>query len=312
MSKRLFGMLLAAMGCAVGGLGCHCCRPAPPVDTCASCPPRPLLGFLRPHPLTATAASPAPLIAAVPQPLPQAPPAPVPAPTPAAPDVRSYAPPPEPTWQPPTGGPIRSAVPGASSPEPPPANTRLYPPEPVSQSPEQPLKPAVAEERSRPPAAAEIPARPPALPVGIPQFAPVRDQVASGLKPLLDGLDWLQTNHYRAVLHLRAPGEDDAADRREIEKRGLKYLSLEVSPQTLTPEVVAQFNRIVTDPATYPLFVYDKDGMLAGGLWYLYYRMVERATDDEARTKANRLGLKENPEGDHRAMWLAIQKYLAR
>jgi protein tyrosine phosphatase (PTP) superfamily phosphohydrolase (DUF442 family) len=229
-----------------------------------------------------------------------------------APETRSYEPPPDQSWHPPAGGQIRFSVPEASSPQPPPANTRLYPPEPVSPSPEQPLKPAVAEERSRPPAGPEAPPRPPALPVGIPQFAAVRDQVASGLKPLLDGLDWLQANHYRTVLHLRAPGEDDAADRREIEKRGLKYLSLEVSPQTLSPAVVDQFNRIVTDPANYPLFVYDKDGMLAGGLWYLYYRTAERAPDEEARTKANRLGLKENPEGDHRAMWLAIQKYLAR
>src|SRR5262249_19368858 len=78
----------------------------------------------------------------------------------------------------------------------------------------------------------EPPATPP-LPVGIPQFATARPGVASGLKPLLDGLDWLQENGYRTVLHLRLPGTEDAADRKQIEKRGLKYLSLEVSPQTL-------------------------------------------------------------------------------
>ena len=61
----------------------------------------------------------------------------------------------------------------------------------------------------------------------------------------LDGLDWLQTNGYRTVLHLRQPGEDDSADRRQIEKRGLKYLSLELSPQTLTQGVLDEFNRLV-------------------------------------------------------------------
>ena len=63
------------------------------------------------------------------------------------------------------------------------------------------------------------------------------DRVASGLRPLLDGgLDWLQANGYRTVLHLRQPGEDDTADRKQVEKRGMKYLSMEVSPETLTPE----------------------------------------------------------------------------
>jgi protein tyrosine phosphatase (PTP) superfamily phosphohydrolase (DUF442 family) len=170
----------------------------------------------------------------------------------------------------------------------------------------------VAEQPGRPQAGNDDRGLSPSLPVGIPHFAVVRDQVASGLKPLLDGLDWLQAKRYKTVLHIRAPGEDDAADRREIEKRGLKYLTLEVSPQTLSPAIVEQFNRIVTDTANHPLFVYDQDGMLAGGLWYLHFRSAERLPDEEARSRANRLGLKESPDGEHRAMWLAIQKYLAR
>jgi hypothetical protein len=51
--------------------------------------------------------------------------------------------------------------------------------------------------------------------------------------------------------------------------------------------------------------------MLAGGLWYLYFRTVENDPDETARIKANRLGLSEDAQGDHKAMWLAIQKYLS-
>ena len=125
------------------------------------------------------------------------------------------------------------------------------------------------------------------------------------------GLEWLQANQYRAVLHIRLPGQDDSADRQQVEKRGMKYLSLEVSPQTLSRQVVDAFNRIVNDPLNHPLFVYDKDGTLAGGLWYLHFRTVDRASDDVARAKAVRLGLRDDPNGANPEMWLAIQKYLA-
>jgi hypothetical protein len=91
----------------------------------------------------------------------------------------------------------------------------------------------------------------------------------------------------------------------------LKYLSLELSPQTLSRTVVDTFNRMVADPANHPLFVYDKTGALTGALWYLYFREVEHQSDAEARTRAGRLGLRESPSGLQQEMWLAIQKYLS-
>lgn len=170
-------------------------------------------------------------------------------------------------------------------------------------------QPAVPLEPSRP-GVVETPSTTPSLPVGIPQFAAVKDRVASGLKPLLDGLEWLRGNGYRTVLHIKQPGEDDSADRRLIEKNGLVYLSLEVSPLILNRAVVDQFNRIVSDPANLPLFVYDKDGIVAGGLWYLHFRIVERASDEAARARAGRLGFREDAGADYKTMLLAVQQFL--
>ena len=152
----------------------------------------------------------------------------------------------------------------------------------------------------------------PGLPVGIPGFASVTERVASGLRPSLDeGLDWLKSNGYHTVLFVRAPDEDDSADRKQVEKRGMKYLSMGLSPLSVTTEVVDGFNRIVSDSSNYPLFVYDRDGSLAGSLWYLHFRTSEQATDDGARVRAGRLGLRDDADGPHRLMWLAIQKYLS-
>ncbi len=152
----------------------------------------------------------------------------------------------------------------------------------------------------------------PQLPVGIPRFAVVKPRVASGQKPLLDGLDWLRDNGYKTVVHVRAPGEDDSADRTQVEKRGLRYVSLELSPQTLTREAVEQFNFLVTDAASQPLFVYDRDGVLAGALWYLHFRIVDGAADQEAIDKAARLGFRDDGTNNYKLMLLAVQNFLGK
>ncbi len=107
------------------------------------------------------------------------------------------------------------------------------------------------------------------LAVDVPQFALAKDGVASGLQPFPDGIAWLQNHNYRTVLHLRAPSEDDSAARRQFEKRGLHYVSLEVAPNALSKDKVDLFDRLVTENANLPLFIYDKDGSLAGAMWYL-------------------------------------------
>jgi protein tyrosine phosphatase (PTP) superfamily phosphohydrolase (DUF442 family) len=188
---------------------------------------------------------------------------------------------------------VRLSPAEASSPEPPRDGVRLQTPPPP--------RPAIAEDRTATPA----------LPVDIPQFAVVKDRVTSGLKPFPDGFDWLRANGYRTVLHLIQPGESDGADRRVVENHGLKYLALEVSPPQLAA-AVNEFHRIVNDPANLPLFVYDKDGLLAGALWYLWFRTAEGLSDEAARRKAAGLGLKEETRGESGTLWVAIQEYLRR
>jgi hypothetical protein len=151
----------------------------------------------------------------------------------------------------------------------------------------------------------------PSLPVGIPQFAMAKERIASGLKPTQEGVDWLNANGYVAVLYLRAPGSDDSTERKRVENtRALKYYTLEVSPETLSKDVVERFNKLVSESGNLPLFVYDNDGILAGGLWYLHFRLVDKSPDDKAIRDAGRLGLQEKGSDDTVAMWLAVQKYL--
>lgn len=173
--------------------------------------------------------------------------------------------------------------------------------------------------RPSPPQTPEPPATPqrrtdekssPAMPVDIPHFAMVKPDIANGQEPFSEGINWLSKHGYRAVLHLRSPGEDDQAARRSFERHGMRYLSLELSPQTLSRDILNEFNRLVADTGNRPLFVYDKDSTLAGALWYLHLRFVEKKTDDEARQEAAQLGFKSSDQGAQATMWLAVQNLL--
>lgn len=226
---------------------------------------------------------------------------------------------------PPPPGPAGAGLPGASgkteanwqpadarAPSPFEGRVLLAPPEPIkgeaeSKETQKNLYPPLPEAG----ASKEPPLPGTSLPVGIPQFAHVTPKISAGLRPDLDdGLGWLKINNYRTVVHIRLTGEKDDADRAQAEKRGLKYVSLEVSPNLLGKETVDEFFKLLRDPQQQPVFVYDRDGALAGGLWYLWFRQIEEATDDVARIRARSLGLREDREGAHRDMWQTVQKYL--
>jgi protein tyrosine phosphatase (PTP) superfamily phosphohydrolase (DUF442 family) len=188
---------------------------------------------------------------------------------------------------------------------------RLAPPElstpgPTQAPPQTKEPPAVAE----PPSSTLKPEPAPSAPIDIPQFAVVRKDVATGLQPFPDGVAWLKKNGYRTVLHVGAPGTDDAAARRLFEKYGLRYVAIDVDPRSLNKEAVDYFNRLVGDQTNLPLFVYDKDGALTGGLWYLHFRLVEGWSDEKAREEAARLGFRQEQDDNHRTMWIAVQKLL--
>jgi protein tyrosine phosphatase (PTP) superfamily phosphohydrolase (DUF442 family) len=112
-------------------------------------------------------------------------------------------------------------------------------------------------------------------------------------------------------VHIRLPGEDDEADRKQAEDRGLMYVSIEISPVLVTKDAVEEFFKIVRDQENQPIFVHDRDGALAGGLWYLYFRLAEQDDDEVARIRARGAGLREDREGAHREMWQSVQRYAA-
>jgi protein tyrosine phosphatase (PTP) superfamily phosphohydrolase (DUF442 family) len=223
---------------------------------------------------------------------------------PPLPPTQSKSAPPDMTWQPGGGPAVKLAPPEVDESSSGKKGVVLYPPTVTDN--DKPAPPPKVVESVAPSKA------PAAFPVGIPQFALALDKVASGLRPALeDGHDWLKANGYKTVLFLHEPGEQIAGDRKQVEIRGLKFIALEVSAKTLNGPTIDEFNRLVADAGQQPLFVYDRDGALAGSLWYLHFRLIQESGEEKARQQANALGLREDREGTHRDMWLAAQKYLS-
>ena len=305
--------LLVLFTLTVGLAGCHTCeRPRCVAERpyiCNRCgdfpqPPRAVVpGRVPPGPGPAAFVPPAPE---------------QPAPTPPASIERPVpAPPPTNSEPPPTSTELGMA-PGAESTPP---GVRLGPPGPIrresaSVSPEgttkepplaavpnKPEPPRVAEGRERDKDAQAA--------IDLPGFAEAVPGVASGIKPFPDGVTLLAEKGYKAVLHVHAPGEDTTAARKVYERKGLRYLTLEASAKGLTRDVYEKFVGHVKDAGNQPLYVFDKDGAVVGGLWYLYYRVEMKEADEKARTEAQRLGLSFDADrADHREMLLAVQKLL--
>lgn len=217
-------------------------------------------------------------------------------------------PPPEDTPGPMDSQPLpRSSAPSADSTPP---DVRLGPPGPIRRDAR-----STPQDKTREPPVASVPGKdvdkemPQAI--DLPGFAIAAPGVATGIKPFPDGIAWLAEKGYKTVLHLQAPGEDTTATKRLFETKGLKYVGLVVSPARLTKEVYEEFVKLVKDTEGHPLFVYDKDGSAAGGLWYLYYRVAQGETDEKARAEAQRLGLRFDDD-EHKTMFLAVQKLLEK
>jgi hypothetical protein len=144
----------------------------------------------------------------------------------------------------------------------------------------------------------------PAKNAGLPGFTPIRDGLAAGRKPTLDGFDSLKKDGYKTVVYLYAPGADVAAVRDLADNRGLSLVAIETTPDKL-PEAFAQLNQATGEKAAQPAYVFDDDGTRAGAVWYLHFKTVELESADVSRIRAHALGLMDDSE-----FWPAIKNFL--
>ena len=131
-------------------------------------------------------------------------------------------------------------------------------------------------------------------PPGIEDFTLVKEGVNAGGRAEIAGLNWLKDKGYKTIVYLRRETDDDTTDRRQVEEmRKMKFVSLLVTPTTLNKQLGTEFSELINTKDNQPVFVYAREGAIAGSVWYLHFRTAEFLTHDEARVRAGRLGLKD-------------------
>jgi hypothetical protein len=145
---------------------------------------------------------------------------------------------------------------------------------------------------------------------GVPGFSAVKPGQASGRKPAVEGFDALKAGGYRTAIYLHAPGDDVSATKDLAEKSGLTFVGIPTSAGNVK-DAFERFRDTIGEAANRPAFVFDDDGIRAGGMWYLHFRTAEQLGDDTARVRAAPLGLREDGE-EAAKFWAAIQDYLAK
>lgn len=185
------------------------------------------------------------------------------------------------------------------------------------QSTEPPLapkpEPATTKNGFPPPADASTPPPKPSATAakfpGLPGFVVVKDNVATGRTPTTNGLDMLKKSGYRSVVYLHGEDANVSAIQTDVEKRGLTFTAIEVTPTRLASAVEA-FNRVTGTTANRPVYLCDSDGLRTGVLWYIHFRTVEILNADAASVRARPLGYTEDGE-EARTFQVAVQQYLS-
>jgi len=140
--------------------------------------------------------------------------------------------------------------------------------------PEARAQTAMAAAVPRPAAARLAPAERLAL-SGLPNAGRVTEQLYRGAQPVPAGYEQLQQLGIAIVVDLHNHGAAERRERRAVESRGMRYVSLPASPiQGPTGAQIAQFFQLLRDNPGRKIFVHCKHGADRTGVMIAVFRMA--------------------------------------
>lgn len=135
---------------------------------------------------------------------------------------------------------------------------------------------------------------------GVRNFARVSDVLFRGEQPTPEGfVNLREKEKVRTVVNLRTfHGDRDA-----LRGTGFRYAHIPAQAWNIGDDDVAQFLKVVTDPANQPVFVHCQQGADRTGLCVAVYRVMEQGwTADEAAAELSAFG--------HNEIWCNVRASL--
>jgi len=137
-------------------------------------------------------------------------------------------------------------------------------------------------------AASHVPARKITV-IGVPNFAEVTPHLFRGGQPKLAGYEHLHQMGIDLVVDLRLSGTNN--ERQDVEKAGMKFVSLRWHCMFPHDGVFAKFLELLQDNRGKKLFVHCRYGDDRTGMMIAVYRMADEGwTPDEARKEMEKFG----------------------
>lgn len=128
-----------------------------------------------------------------------------------------------------------------------------------------------------------------------PEEAPNYRRLGPGLgtsgQPSRETVARLKELGFRTAINLRAPSEGIEADRKAVEKQGLRFVSVPVTPETFHVEDAKKVAAVIGDPKAGPVLLYCSSSNRVGGV-IAVVESLKGKPHDEALAEGKKAGLK--------------------
>jgi len=130
--------------------------------------------------------------------------------------------------------------------------------------------------------------------LAIPNFSRVNDRISAAGQPSQQAFEQLKKMGYKTIINLRTAEEGADKEKEIVEKLGLRYINIPITPQTITQEKVKQLAEVINDESSGRILIHCASSNRVGGMWFLHRVMNESCSIEQAIEEAEKAGLK-NP-----------------
>ena len=131
----------------------------------------------------------------------------------------------------------------------------------------------------------------PAAAEGVPNYTRVSGALAVAGAPSAETAARLKDWGFKTVIDLRTEGEGTAEEKAVVEKLGLRYVSMPMTPATFSLDDARSAAKVLDDPEAGPVLLHCASANRAAGV-YAVVQALKGRTVDEAVAAGREAGLK--------------------